>query len=160
MSPMAAIPPPREGGSDQQPAEGNSSWRTTIDGWVKDARIRRDALFVVGMLLVTAIAIVWIIFQASALASVLSTTVGKLIVGSIPVGIATGASLKRLQRRRHHRHSAPPIVEALHGSGPLVTDAGAPGWPVELAAHELVRPGTTLSVPTAGARPSGGRRDE
>jgi hypothetical protein len=99
MSPMGTILPPREGGSDQQPAEGNSSWRSTIDGWVKDPIIRRDVLIVVGMFLVAASTIVSVIFLSGALASVLSTTVGKLIVGGIPVSIATCAGWKRLKRR-------------------------------------------------------------
>jgi hypothetical protein len=137
MSPMVAIPPPREGGPDQQAAEGDPSWRSTIDGWVKDPMIRRDALRVVGMLLVTAIAIAWIIFQASALASVLATTVGKLIAGSIPVGIATVAGWKRLQRRRRHRHSPPRIVEAPRGPGPPAKNRGKAA---RSAAHRRRRP--------------------
>jgi hypothetical protein len=109
MSPMAAPPPPSsQAGSDQRPAEDTSSWRGTIDGWVKDQQIRRDALIAVGMLLIAAIIIVWIVFYSghSALTSVLSTTIGKLILGGSAATIATGAGWKTLQRRRRRRQSA------------------------------------------------------
>ncbi|HET9255015.1 MAG TPA: hypothetical protein VFO16_07415 [Pseudonocardiaceae bacterium] len=107
---MTAIPPPRQAGSDQRPTEDTPSWRGTIDGWVKDQKIRRDALIAVGMLLVAVIVIVWIIFRSgdSALTSMLSMAIGKLILGSIPVVIATIGGWRVLQRRRRHRDPTPP----------------------------------------------------
>jgi len=141
---MAAIPPPREGGLDQQPAQDNSSWRSTIDSWVKESAIRRDVLILVGMVLAATIVIVWIIFQASALASLLSTTVGKVVMGSVPVGLATRAGWKRLQRRRRHRHSAPRSVEPSHGPGPLAKDRG------KAARSEAQRRRRPVKIPERG----------
>jgi hypothetical protein len=79
---------------------------------VKDQKIRRDALIAFGMLLATAIVIVWITFHfggsalSHALTPVLSTTTGKIISGSAAVTIAAAGRV--LLRRRRNRHPAFP----------------------------------------------------
>jgi hypothetical protein len=108
---MAVIPLSSQAGSDQLPAE-HALWCVTINGWVKDQRIRRDALIAFGMLLATAIIIVWIIFHSGGsalsevLAAVSSTALGKI---ALSVAAITGASIgcSRLLRQRN-RHSAMP----------------------------------------------------
>lgn len=120
---MTAIPPPRQAGPDQQSAEDTSSWRGTINGWVKDQKIRRDALIVlgmaliaVGMVLTAAIIIVWIIFhfEGNALAPVLSTTIGRIIAGSTVVTIAGAGGGALLLRRRRHRRPATTGERSTH----------------------------------------------
>lgn len=105
---MTAIPSPRQTGSDQQPAD-TSSWRSTINGWVRDKGIRRHVLIAIGMVLAAPIAIVWIIFHSgdSVLAPVLSTTIGKIVSSSIVVTIV-GIGWEARLRRRRHRPTLPP----------------------------------------------------
>lgn len=108
-------------GSDPRPAADIASWHSIIDGWVKDQKIRRDALTCVGMLLTTVVVVVWIIFHAgdSALAPVLSTSIGK-IISSIAVTIAGGRAL--LWRRRH-RH---PTRQLRTGPRNTIGPSGTP----------------------------------
>lgn len=98
MSPITVIPPSRQAGSDQQPAD-TSSWRNTIDGWVKNRAIRSDGLIALGMLLAAVIVVVLIV----ALVPVLSTTIGKTVAVNTVVATIVGAGWKVRRWRRHRK---------------------------------------------------------
>lgn len=98
------------GGGEPTP---DLSWRTIIDGWVKDPTIRRDVLIVLVAVLVALILIAWIVVAGGGTAlshligSALATTLGKIITGVGATGIGTGLWYRH--RRRQAAVVANPV---------------------------------------------------
>ena len=93
----------------------NESWRSTIDFWVRDSKIRRDAMILLIALLLTVLAFVWIVFSGGDF--VLSRALhSALFVNN--AGVATGGSAivigmaAAIVRRRYRRRCAARLLGA------------------------------------------------
>jgi hypothetical protein len=117
---MATVPSSPHGGDEG--ADRDPCWRTTFDGWVKDAKIRRDGLIALSMVLATVVIVLvcvvmlaWIVFAGGGAAvghwvtSVMSTRIGQIATGSTVAGLGVGGVVvRRLRKRRNARTQSPP----------------------------------------------------
>ena len=91
-----------------------STWRSTVDGWMRDCNVRRDGLLALALLVIGVLALASIVFdRGGAAADHLITTVTSVATGlpeqvsrvvgwlTAAVGAGGGALALRRRRRRH-----------------------------------------------------------
>lgn len=95
---MTAEPPPAASVSPVP-------WSNVVDGWIRDPRIRRDAL--IGLTLVLIAVVVVVCAVTGALGSLAKEAVGntvvRIVAGSVLTGGVLGYGGLRLRRRRAQR---------------------------------------------------------
>ncbi len=80
------------------------SWRTTVDGWVRDPDIRRHALLALAMLLVATALIVGL--ATGALAAAMNNLLPSLLTKAVASVTLTAAGGTSWWIRRHHARRA------------------------------------------------------
>jgi len=113
-------PSPRP--SDQRPPD-TGTWRSTLDGWVRDGAIRRDCLIALAMMVLAVLGLAWIVVSNGGsavdhfLTAMLSAVTGmptpvSRIAGWSTVGVAVLGTIAGARHLRRHRRG--PAGSAEH----------------------------------------------
>jgi hypothetical protein len=97
-------------------ADQPSSWRSVVDGWMKDPDIRRHGLIALAMVLAAVLLLAWIVFAnggslmnhlitATSTATGLSATASKIVGAAVCLSAGTGGLVVAHRRRRAARRS-------------------------------------------------------
>jgi hypothetical protein len=89
-----------------------STWRVTVDGWIRDCNVRRDGLLALAIVVIGVLALAWIVFgKGGATANHLITAVTSVatglpeqasrVVGWSTAALGAGGGILALRRRRH-----------------------------------------------------------
>lgn len=110
--------PPHDGATANLTASGHdyssclhvdaSTWRVTVDNWVRDKAVRRDGLIAVGMVLLTLVVLGWVVLVGGAavlahpVTRILGTVTGQ--TASCVVGSVGAGAIVLRRRNRSHRN--------------------------------------------------------
>lgn len=111
--------------SKKAPIPQSPTWLTVIDGWVRDPKIRLDALIALAMTLAAAAITVAIASGAAgtAMDALLPSVLSKFVAGSVVTG--TGCTWVWWQRRKRHKSTAAEELPlASHHPGVSTLGAG------------------------------------
>lgn len=116
--------------SKKTPIPPNPTWVTVVDGWVRDPKIRLDALIALAMLLAAAAITIALTTGAAAAAInvLLPSVFSKMVAGSVTTG--AGCAWICWQRRKRSRAAtAAPALLPHQRSNPATPEAADDGEP-------------------------------
>jgi hypothetical protein len=100
-------PPPDGCPTDLEPVSSanNRPWREIIDGWVKDSKIRRDALIAFVLLLTATAVVIALTFSggATGLGDLVASPLGKYLLGAGAMGGGVLGTVGVMRRRKRKR---------------------------------------------------------